>query len=141
MAAYAQSPAMEVGRYLEKEFAPETVILHDPYVYVPAGFASAQEVWEPGLDLLESLRPDLVILNQGFFRRYVSFDNAAGLMRPEKRQQAAKYYRALTSNGEGGIYRPIRVLGKITILARVGFRSDLKAMELAPEKSGEADGN
>ena len=131
VAAYAASPAVEVGRYLEREFAPGTVILHDPYVYVPVAFTSSREVWEPSLGLLDSYQPDLVIINRGYFRRYVSFDNAAGLMRPQKRQEAADYYRALVEDGASGRFRPLRKFGEITVLARAGFE---------PERGQKIDG-
>ncbi len=126
VAANAHSPAMETGRYLGKTFAPETVILHDPYIYIPLVFTFAREEWEPSPALLESLKPDLIVLNQGFYRRYVRFDNAAGLMRPAQRELAGEYYRALLDNGAGGRYQEIRKFGPIIVMARRGFPSASK---------------
>ena len=122
VAAYASSPAMETGRFLEKAFAPETVILHDPYIYIPMVFTFAREEWEPSLALLDSYKPDLVVINQGFYRRYIQFDNAAGLMRPAQRQLATDYYHALLDNGAGGRYEEVRKFGGISVMARRGFK-------------------
>jgi|GEM_PF-2074659 len=121
VAGYKNLPSMAVGRWLAESYPPRTTIFHDPYVYIPQAFINSTELWEPGLDDLEAGRPDLVILNQGFHRRYLTFDNAAGLMRPARRQAAADYYRALLKDGHEGRYQVVKKFEGITVLARTGL--------------------
>jgi hypothetical protein len=118
VAGYKNLPSMAVGRWLAENYPPQTTIFHDPYVYIPLVFVNSRELWEPSLDDLETGRPELIILNQGYHRRYLSFDNAAGLMRPARRQAAADYYRALLDHGWEGTYGVIKKFDQITVMAR-----------------------
>ncbi len=64
------SVAVAAGTWLADEYPPETRILADRYSYVPVGFNDTHTTWGGTLELLESLRPGVVVVARKISDRY-----------------------------------------------------------------------
>lgn len=113
-----KSPTIRVGLWLAENHPPEARIWHDPYVYVPARFKNRREEFEPRLEWLGEYDPDLILLNQGHYRRYLKYINNAGKMRPGRMKEAAEFYEALLADGLAGKYKEVRKFGRIAVLVK-----------------------
>jgi len=118
-AARADQPAMAVGRWLASAYPPPTKIQHDPYLYVPLVFEQSEEDWTPTLAEAKERSPELIITNQGFYRRFFE-ETEAGRFLPDQRRAAREFYEALFKTGLDGQYAEAKKFDQITVWARQG---------------------
>jgi len=64
------SIAVEAGNWLETHYEPGTCILYDHYSYVPPVFDDAHFTWGGTLELLNNVKPDVIIINQKISSRF-----------------------------------------------------------------------
>lgn len=64
------TPDVQAGLWLEKNFPESTRILYDKFSYVPSKFRQVQASWGIKQQLLDSFKPDLIVTNQKLTQRY-----------------------------------------------------------------------
>ena len=114
----AASPSLALGVWLKETYPPRTRIDYDPYVYVPDQFFDRRQTWTPTAADLDRRRPDLIITNKSFYRRFFSEHHQAGRFLPRRRERAREYYAALEKDGWGGRYRVVRRTNGLTVYKR-----------------------
>ena len=114
------STAVEAGEWLEAHYPPSARVLYDPYSYVPPTFADAHVTpWGGTPQLLETLRPDVVIVHSFHSDRF-SDPGQAGAYAREETQFLARYdYYATLRNGKAG-YTLLRDFGSVQVYGRRG---------------------
>jgi hypothetical protein len=112
------SDAVLAGNWLAEHYTPSTRILYDPFTYIPPLFADAHATpWGGTLQILETLEPDVVIVNDYNSRRFSDVRQAEAYVRGEDQFVAKfKYYKMLI-DGEAG-YVLVRDFGDVQVYAR-----------------------
>jgi hypothetical protein len=112
------SDAVLAGHWLEGQYPVSTRILYDPYSYVPPVFADAHVTsWGGTLQMIETLEPDVVIINDQNSDRFADIQRAAAYDSDESNFLARyDYYQALRREEIG--YVLVRDFGDTQIYAR-----------------------
>ncbi len=113
-----RSDAVLAGQWLAGRYPPSTRILYDPYSYVPPAFADAHATpWGGTLQLLETLEPDVVIVNGYHSGRFSDVRQAATYARDEANFMAKYEYYETLRNREAG-YVLVRDFGSVQVYGR-----------------------
>ncbi len=64
------TPNVQAGLWLEKNFPESTRILYDNFSYVPLKFKQVRASWGIKQEMLDSFKPDLIVTHQELTRRY-----------------------------------------------------------------------
>jgi hypothetical protein len=114
------SQTVAAGRWLLAHHPPSTLILYDPTSYVPPAFADAQATpWGGTLQLLETLEPDVVIVNRENADQFSDPLLAQTYARDEATFMAKHdYYESLADGGAG--YALISDFGSVQLYEREG---------------------
>jgi hypothetical protein len=112
------SEAVVAGHWLAAHYPPPTRVLYDPYSYVPPVFADAHVTpWGGTLQMLETLEPDVVIVNSYSSGRFSDVRQAATYARDEAQFMARhQYYATLRGGGTG--YVLVRDFGSVQVYER-----------------------
>jgi hypothetical protein len=112
------SDAVLAGHWLAEHYPSSPRILYDPYSYVPPSFTDVHVTpWGGTLQMLETLEPDVVVVNNYSSDRFSDVRQAATYARDEAHFMAKyEYYEALR-DGKAG-YVLIRDFGDVQVYAR-----------------------
>lgn len=112
------SKAVLAGYWLAEHYPPSARILYDPYSYVPPSFTDAQVTpWGGTLQILETLKPDVVITNEYSSGLFSDIHRASTYARDEAYFVSKhEYYDALQEGKTG--YKLIRDFDDVQIYAR-----------------------
>jgi hypothetical protein len=112
------SDAVLAGHWLAEHYSPSARILYDPYSYVPPLFADAHVTpWGGTLQMLETLEPDVVIINEYNSSLFSDIHQAAKYARDEAHFIARyEYYNALREGKTG--YELVRDFGDVQVYVR-----------------------
>jgi hypothetical protein len=112
------SDAVLAEHWLTEHYPPSTRILYDPYSYVPPRFTDAHVTpWGGTLEILETLEPDVVIINERHWDLFSDIREAATYSRDEAHFTAKyEYYEALREEKAG--YVLIGDFGDVRIYTR-----------------------
>ncbi len=114
------SEAVVAGHWLLAHYPPSTRILYDPSSYVPPAFEDAYATpWGGTLQLLETLEPDVVIVNSQISGLFSDVGRAQTYARDEATFMAQHdYYESLADGGAG--YALVNDFGSVQLYERKG---------------------
>jgi hypothetical protein len=112
------SDAVLAGHWLAEHYPPSARILYDPYSYVPPLFSDAHVTpWGGTLQMLETLEPDVVIINEYNSSLFSDIRQAATYVRDEAHFIAKyEYYETLRKEKAGYIFT--RDFGDVRVYVR-----------------------
>jgi hypothetical protein len=112
------SDAVLAGHWLAEHYSPSIRILYDSFSYVPPLFADAHVTpWGGTLQMLETLEPDVAIINEFNSSLFSNIHQAAKYARDEAHFIARyEYYNALREGKTG--YELVRDFGDVQVYVR-----------------------
>jgi 4-amino-4-deoxy-L-arabinose transferase-like glycosyltransferase len=114
------SEAVVAGHWLLAHYPPSTRILYDPTSYVPPAFADAHETpWGGTPQLLETLEPDVVIVNRENADQFSDVRQAPTYARDEALFLAKHEYYETLADGKAG-YVLVSDFGSVELYERQG---------------------
>jgi len=112
------STSVKAGKWLAENYPASTRILFDYYSYVPPSFLDARDTWGGTIEILEELKPNIVIVNKSISDRFSDIRQATRYAEGEEEFiERHEYYKAMREETAG--YTLIRDFGHIQIYARI----------------------
>lgn len=112
-----ESMEIVVGQWLATHYPKSSRILYDYYSYIPASFPDAHATWAGTIQALQTLQPDLVIVNTRIAERYSDAGRGTEFYQGEERfMEYHEYYAALSQEQIG--YTRVRDFGDIQVYVK-----------------------
>lgn len=114
-----EHPAMIVGKWIESNYDASKTILCDKYVYCPKQFKNVSSSWGLSLEDIRHKKPDIVVINEKTYHRYLLKENANKTLRMSKEDflQRHEFYTQILSNQLA--YKEVKKEGKISVYQKV----------------------
>jgi len=111
------SVSVKAGKWIAKHYPPSTRILYDYYSYIPPSFVDAYDTWGGTIEVLEDLKPNIVIINKSISNRFSDIHQAKRYAGGEEEfMEKHEYYKAMREERAG--YTLIRDFGDIRMYVR-----------------------
>lgn len=112
-----KSVSLQAGKWLAENYPASTRILFDYYSYVPPSFLDVHDTWGGTIEILEELKPDIVIVNKSISDRFSNIREATRYAEGENEFiEKHEYYKEMREETAG--YTLIRDFGDIRVYAR-----------------------
>jgi hypothetical protein len=111
------SISVRAGKWLASNFSSANRILYDYYSYVPPSFLDAHNTWGGTIEILEDLKPNIVIVNKLISARFSDIRQATRYYEGKNEfMKKHEYYKALRDGRAGYMlirdFRHIEVYGR-----------------------------
>src|SRR5690606_1386062 len=116
--AYKTSPAMAAGNWIAQNYNHNVYVLADKYSYIPPiNNVQAETTFQLDTTLINSRKPDLIIINQKIWSRYLSKNSNNFLNGLEAYESRRVMYITMMENQFKG-YRLVKDFGAVKVLER-----------------------